>query len=249
MTTTQTTNTSTPDLDIIVRIEKLLAKSEDKGATEAEREIFQAKAFELMERHRIDQALIGGHLKADDVISQQKLGDFNGTYGRVRIQVVAAVARAFDVEIFWKGYGAKRAVFGYGFASDIEQARVLSNRLLADCDLRAQLIRGWDQGDTMQQRRGFYLGYAQAIDVRFRKAYEVALKQAQDEGVDTASAALVLVDRKKQVNEEYRNKIKARPAGGLGGGSSTGHGQGYSAGSQADLSHGNSVGSRKAIGQ
>lgn len=246
MTTTQTQ----PDLDILIRIEKLLAKSEDQSCSEPEREAFQAKAFQLMERHRIDRALIGGHLAADDVITQEKIGDFNGIYGRVRILIVDAVADAFDVEIFWKGYKNFRALHGYGFRSDIEKVRVLSNRLLADADLRCKFLNGYDMKDTLRQRRGFFEGYADAIGGRFLVAKAQAFEDAQKEGIDTASAALVLVDRRKQVNEEYRAKIKARPASTIGGGGYEGYGAGHTAGKQADLSHGNSVGgSRKAISQ
>jgi hypothetical protein len=249
MTTTQTVP-STPDLDLIIRIEKLLAKAEDAGATEAEQEAFQAKAFELMERHRIDRNLIGGHLASDDKITTEKIGDFNGIYGRVRIAVVHSVAAAYDVEIFWSGYKNFRALKGYGFSSDIERVRVLSNRLLADADLRCKYLSGYDQKETLRYRRSFYLGYADSIGRRLKLAHQHAMETAAAEGVDTTSVALVLVDRKKQVNDSFRAGVgaKLKSAGGING-INGGYDKGAEAGSQADLSHNNSVGSRKALGQ
>ena len=121
----------TPDLDLIIRVEKLLAQGADPGCTEAERESFQAKAFQLIERHRIDRSLIGGHLAADDVIITDTVGDFNGIYGRVRIEIVDAVAQAFDAKLFWTGYQNSRRLKAYGFRSDIDQVIALVNQLFA----------------------------------------------------------------------------------------------------------------------
>jgi hypothetical protein len=259
--------TTTPDLNLIIKIEKLLAQSEDPTCSPAEREAFQAKAFELIERHRIDRALIGGHLAADDVIVTDTVGDFNGIYGRVRIEVVQAVARAFDCKLFWTGYQNTRRLMAYGFRSDVDQVIALSNRLLSDADLRVQFVeppehvdmynssgdryrskQGAVQAATVNERRGFYSGYASEISDRFFHAQQSAKLAATNEGVDVTSAALVLVDRKRQVNDAYRS-LNTRAASGIDGGGSGGYHRGREAGRNADLSHSNQVGSRKALGR
>ena len=244
-----TTPTATADLNILIRIEKLLAQSEDRSCTDPEREAFQAKAFELMERHRIDRSQVGGHLAADDVITEQTIGDFNGIYGRVRIDVVHSVARAMDVNIFWSGYKNYRSLKAYGFKSDIDRLIPLANRLLADADLRVKAIgQGWSMKDTIRERRSFYLGYGDAISTRLRQARKAAEATAVAEGVDLTSTALVLVDRKRQVSEAMASK-RLRSAGGINGTSGSGHSAGYQAGATADLSSRNSVGNQKALGR
>jgi hypothetical protein len=262
------TNDQTPDLNLIIKIEKLLAQSEDPTCSPAEREAFQAKAFELIERHRIDRALIGGHLAADDIIVTDTVGDFNGIYGRVRIEIVDAVARAFDTKLFWTGYQNTRRLKAYGFRSDVDQVIALSNRLLSDADLRVQFVEppeyvdmynssggryrsrvGAVQAATIRERRGFYSGYADEIARRLRAAQQAAKTSATEAGVDVTSAALVLVDRKRQVNDQFRSQVSTRAANGIDGGGSGGYSRGQDAGRNADLSHSNQVGSRKALGR
>lgn len=261
------------DLSIIIRVEKLLAKAADPGCTEPEREAFQAKAFQLMQEHRISEAQLGGHLDADDVLGTYPLGDFNGIYGRVRLQMVNSVASAFDVQIFWRGYGNKRSLYGYGFKSDADRVVTLTNRLLADADVRAKGLtvhqddvtmlnpddgsyyrseKGALQAAVVRERRGFYLGYADAVRSRLRTATAAATSAHAEEvgAAASQSAALVLVDRKRQVNEGFR---AAHPnlstAGGLNSAGGSGHSAGYSAGSRADLSSQNTLRSQKALGR
>lgn len=240
------------DLDVIIRVEKLLAKAADAGCTEAEREAFQAKAFELIERHRIDQAAIGGHLAADDELGTWKVGDFNGIYGRVRIGIVQAVADAFDVALFWSGYRNERHLKAYGFRSDVDRVVALSNRLLADADVRVKLLEGYDMKDTVRQRRGFYLGYADAVSARLttaRRAAEAAHRAEAGEPAST-SAALVLVDRRRQVNDSFRQTHgNIRAASSINQPGDYGYTHGHDAGRSADLSHQNQVRSQRALGR
>lgn len=245
------TTDTTPDLDILIRIEKLLAQSEDPSCTTPEREAFQNKAFELMARHRIDRSQVGGHLAKDDVIETQVVGDFNGIYGRLRIEVVQAVAEANDIKLFWNGYKNFRHLKAYGFKSDLDRCIPLMHRLVADADLQVKLIeKSYDMKDTLRQRRGFYDGYADAISGRLLVARIAAEQQAASEGVDVAGTSLVLVDRARQVNDSLRQNMgNLRKAGGLNDTGHSGYGNGHAAGTRADLSNRNQVGSRKALGR
>ena len=247
MTTTETT----PDLNILIRIEKLLAKGDDPGCTIPEREAFQNKAFELMARHRIDRSQVGGHLAADDVIGSWPVANFNGIYGRVRIDIATSIASANDLQLYWSGYQNTRHVKVYGFKSDADRAIALINRLLADADVRVKFLeKSYDMKDTLRQRRGFYSGYADAIHIRLMTARVAAERSAEADGVDTTSTALVLVDRKRQVNEEYQ-KMNIRQAGSINVGGADGYdsGSGTAAGRNADLSNRNSVGTQKELGR
>jgi hypothetical protein len=255
------------DLTVVVRIEKLLAKADDAGATAEEREAFQNKAMELIARHRIDEAQIGGHLDSDDVLDSYRYGEITGgLYGRVRLNVVNVVCSANDVEIYWTNVGSgPKMVMMYGFRSDCDASRALGGRLLADADFQAQNVRSVSvgsqtsifDGDTRQtsgsttaDRRSFYMGYADEIRSRFDLARRAAEDAAERDGVDMTSTALVLVDRAAEVNRTFRSKVKARPAGQIAAASAAGHARGRVAGANADLSSGNSVsGGRKQLGQ
>lgn len=239
----------TPDLSIIIRIEKLMRQGEDSGCTPEEREAFQQKAAELVERHRIDRSLIGGHLSEDDKIVDVAVGPFDGVYGRVRIDIVHVVANAYDCKLYWRGYGNKRTLHCYGFRSDTDIVISLGNRLLADADLRVDCMRGYDLKATLNARRGFYMGYREAVDDRLSQARRTVRETMQAEGADVQSAALVLVDRKRQVHEDYAAKHgRLRQAGGVQG-AYAGHEQGRQAGSQVSLAVQNQVGGRKALGR
>lgn len=245
------TTTETPNLNLLIRIEKLLAQSEDPSCTVAEREAFQNKAFELMERHRIDRAAVGGHLAKDDVITTEAVGDFNGIYGRVRIEIVDAIATANDVKLFWTGYQNTRHLKAYGFKSDIDRVIPLANRLLADADLRVKLLEAsYSMKDTIRQRRGFFQGYADSISMRMNAARRTAETAAKADGIDVASTALVLVDRKRQVNEALRqSNPRLRSAGGINSPGIDGYIGGQQAGRNADLTNNNAVATRKALGR
>lgn len=261
-----------PDLSILIRVEKLLAQAADPSCTEPEREAFQEKAFELIERHRIDRAAIGGHLAADDELGTFKLGRFNGVYGRVRIQVVQAVADNLDVQIFWRGYQNTRNLHAYGFKSDVERVQALTDRLLADADLRVASLqpdptvisnyaddgsrykseRGAILAATVRERRGFYVGYADAVRSRLHRATKAATAAHREETSEAQaeSVALVLVDRARQVRESYRAVHPGiKSASSVTSAGFSGHSEGYAAGSQADLTDRNAVRSQKALGR
>jgi len=226
-----------------------MRQGEDPGCSPEEREAFQAKAAELVERYRIDRSLIGGHLDSDDVINTVVVGKFDGVYGRVRIDVVNAVAAAYDCKVFWQGYKNYRTLKCYGFKSDTDIVVALGNRLLADADLRVDCMRGYDVKATLNARRGFYMGYASAVSERLRQARRVVRETMQAEGTDVQSAALVLVDRKRQVHDQYLAEHgRMRHAGGVQG-AYAGHAEGRQAGSQVSLAVQNQVGGRKALGR
>lgn len=266
---TNDTAVQTPQLDIIIRVEKLMAQAADKGCTEEERDSFQRKAAELIERHRIDRSLIGGHLKADDVITTLTVGKFDGVYGRVRIDLANAVLAAFDCKVFWQGYKNERTLRGYGFKSDLELSIALVNRLLADADLRVQAVQAGyvdmynaengtyyksRQGAVMAarlaERRGFYMGYASAVRDRLAAAKTAAEAGAVADGVDVHSTALVLVDRKRQVNDAYRERYgNLKAAGHINGAGHAGRQAGQQAGSQVSLAHQNEVRGQRALGR
>ena len=204
------------DLNIIIKIEKLLAMAGDSGCTPEEREAFHEKAMEMMHEHRLTQADVGGNLAADDKLVNVKFGQMDGTYGRVRLNLLAGIADGFDVKTYWLPRGNKRTAMLYGFKSDVDAVVALANRLIADADMRAKLLTA-DPAEyasaqqaaagLIRERRGFYLGYASEIADRLCRTRAAAEKVAAAAGVNVESAALVLVDRAKQVHDGLRRDV------------------------------------------
>lgn len=246
--------TATADLSIIIRIEKLLKMAEDAGATEAERDLFQAKALELMERHRIDRSAVGGHLDDNDKIEDRKIATVPaGAYSRAWVSLAHHIGSALDCHSYFMSprniYTGRTEtqIWLVGFSSDLDLAKTLYDRLSTDCEARAAAEVASSPGQTLSLRRSFILGYAKVIGQRLAAAKQTARTEAEAEGVDVRSTDLVLVDRAQQVNDEYqrRNYRQASPMAAV---SSSGYVKGAAAGRQADLSHGNSVsGGRRQI--
>lgn len=242
------------DLSIRQRIEKLFVQASDSGCSPAEAEAFEAKALALLAKHRLTKADVTGTLSKDDHLTTQVFEGraMDGIYGRARISVLTAIARPFDVELFWNNKGGlRRQVSLFGFKSDIEMVCLLANRLIADVDMRVAALPSRRKAhDLIADRRGFYFGYASEIKRRLEEARNTAESEAEAEGVDVKSMALVLVDRKAQVKEALRREHGLMRSSGvtLRSNANSGHEAGKEAGRKADLTTGNGVrGARGAL--
>jgi hypothetical protein len=252
-------NTTAPvhDVALLERVAKILRQSEDPGATLPEREAFANKAANMMARFRIERSMLEGVLDEDDVIGDYPFGPISGgTYSRVRVEIANAVARAFDCNLYWRSYGnGPKQLTIFGFKSDAELVILLGKRLLAEADSQVGEITGepdwWGETTktaTMRARRSFYSGYAHEVGRRLREANALARAEAESEGVNVTSTDLVLVDRRKQVNDAYKSKRVRSAAPTSGGFNSSGYSAGTQAGRNANLStSSNQVGNRKAI--
>lgn len=236
------------ELDALVgKIEKLWRKANDPGATEAERHSFEAKALSLMERHRIDRAML--NLATDDVLTDVKYGLIKGRYGRVQIQMIDAVAQAYGCRVYWTQYRMDYNVGVFGFKSDTDKVLHLARWLLTEAMSEAAKHTRGTTGGTFSLRRSFLIGFSRAIRERLREAARIARDDAEVEyGTATEGACLVLVDREQQVIDAYSRR-RYRSASGLASAGGAGYQAGYAAGQGADLSGGKNrvTGGMKAI--
>jgi len=236
------------ELDALVgKIEKMWRKANDPAATPAERELFEAKALSLMERHRIDRAMLNLH--SDDVLVDVGYGTIKGRYGRVQIELIDSVARAYGCRVYWSGWGMTYNVGVFGFRSDTGKVIHLSKWLLTEAMSEAAKQSRGKTGETFSLRRSFLLGFSAAIRQRLREAARIAREDSTVEhGNATEGACLVLVDREKQVQEVYSRR-SYRSANGLSRAGSAGYAAGHSAGMGADLSGGKNrvTGGMKAL--
>jgi hypothetical protein len=237
------------ELDILVsKIEKLWRKASDAGASDAEREAFEAKALSLLERYRIDAAML--NLTAEDPLGEHVYGSLVGRYGRTYINLIAAVAKAYDCRCYYNHYRMNYKVFIFGFKSDADRVKRIAGLLLNDATAQAAKVKMGSKGATLNWRRAFIAGYTAEVTARFRQAALIAREDAVvDSGeAAVASAALVLVNRAQQVNEAF-SQIKLGRATPTKGYASNGYNAGREAGSRADLSGGSRgvTGSRLAL--
>lgn len=226
------------ELDILVaKIEKLWRKAGDNGATDAEREAFEAKALSLMERYRIDKAMLD--LTGDDPLDDHLFGYIKGRYGRTYLSLIGEVARAYDCRVWWRHHRMDYTAYLFGFKSDAERVKRIANLLLLDATTQAGKVTRGSKGATLNWRRSFIMGYTAAVSVRFREASLIAREDAIAESGETAvtSAALVLVDRSNQVEKAYKAKgLRSAPV--TSAATSGGYSAGVEAGRNADLSGG-----------
>ncbi len=260
---------------LIAKVEKIWRKANDPGCTEAEREVFEAKALSLMERHRITEAMID--LGFEDILEDRMLIKLSGRNARIRINLIDAIADAYDSRLYWRGYGTDYTVMIFGFKSDFDRIQALSTLLLNDSLTGAAKLQGYNASNTLALRRGFVQGYTSSIARRLGEAKLAAVAEERrnvalrdlfgDEGLDddidwseyedeiaayaaqdttVAGAALVLVEKAARVQGEF-SKRKLRSAASTTAGSYTGYGQGKDAGNRASLTSNRNLSSQKAL--
>lgn len=235
---------SNPDKLEIVR--KLLAKAEG-AATPEEAEAYSNKAIELMAKHGIDEALLANASKRRDTVGQRKI-TISNPYGSVKATLLGWIAGPLGVRSIThstrKPYSSRTSVTSvtlFGFESDLERVELLYTSLLlqASGKLIHQYPNWFDhQGpqSVAAHRRSWMIGFASTVHFRLKAAQESAVAQADAaSGSSTPGTALVLVDRKAQVDlaveAAYPELGKGRKIRSNG----TGYAAGAEAGRRADL--------------
>lgn len=252
------------------RIRKLLDKAESTDSP-AEAEALTEKAYELMERYAIDEALIHGTREKPDEIMQKEF-EFAGTLGRSWRRVLTSMAYASDclVVIYDNTYRKpyKFTATATGYESDLERLEMLH----ASVSIQAMRAlkqferdhRSWSwlsKMDKFKERREFIESFASGLASKLRQAKTHAVKVAAEERAaqtgesvaDTkAGVDLALRDRKENVRDWYDRKygnglrsVRSRHQSG----SSAAGAAGYNAGRSADTGTTRVGGGRRAIGR
>nr|WP_075554306.1 DUF2786 domain-containing protein [Pseudonocardia sp. Ae505_Ps2] len=190
------------------RIRKLLAKAERAG-TPDEAEIYTDKAFALMARHGIDEALLaaapGAGARADPIGRSRITVDnpYSGAKARL-LGWTAAALRCRWVMHDQRG-GSVAAVTVFGFASDRERVELLYTSLLLQATAALAAVRPPDPGESVAAyRRSWIYGFAGRVYERLCAAERSALGETEAEtGPAAASTELVLADRGAEVDRAY----------------------------------------------
>ncbi len=228
---------------ITAKIAKLLRQARDRGATEQEREAFEAKALSLMAKHRIDAARL--HTEDDDEIVDTEVGEWRSRYGLLVTGIGDAVARAYSCQLWWKSQGLRYLVYVTGHRSDADRVRRLIATLVPQALTEAAELRGANTRLTLDVRRSYLIGFAAGVVARFADAAAMANADDVDErGAEAAaSTALVFVGRAQRVQEVMATK-RLRAVRAQGGGNLDAHQAGYGSGYESGRRPGVAPGSR-----
>ena len=248
MTTYPTTETEQEvDLSKLEKIRALLDKAESSEFPQ-EAEALTAKAIELMERYRIDEAMIADARPAQDrgKIIEIRISAGSGPYVNARIDLADQIARNHSVKLLQStGYKGK-TIYLIGYETDVALTEMLytsllvqATRAMASPEVKASKP-GHVHGTAFS--RSFLMAFAHRIGDRLRASNSSAegayTEPLSTTTTSTRSVAMVLADRTKDVDDDVLRRYgKLRAARPVSGASSwEGTRAGSAAADRADLS-------------
>lgn len=189
---------------IIERVEKLLRKAEST-THEAERDAFMAKATELMQRHRIEQAelrLAGGTSEAI-THTVWEYSPNNANMPGKRHLLLAACFIAGDVQfLYHTGSINEQRCTLIGTETEIETAKVIYASLYTQGSVKCLELRL----RSKRERTSFLVGYAQGAMAK--------AKEARDTVATEPGMALVLASRAKEVKDYLDENFSVKTGAG-----------------------------------
>ncbi|MFI2035027.1 DUF2786 domain-containing protein [Streptomyces bottropensis] len=228
---------------LLGKVRALLRKAENPAATEDEARVYLGKAYELMAKYGIEQAML------DDVAEPERpvdrIVDLYPPYVKEGRRLLARIGYEMRCRsVYPGGKDNRHRVHLFGFEADIQVTEVLF------ASLRLQMLEGADRADRLHRpegedarayKRSWMLGFIREVTARIGAAQQAARAAAEEEaGADEEptsgrSVALVLADRTTVVEArlaaQYPKLNKTRPAKFKG----TGYWQGVSDGRDADI--------------
>jgi hypothetical protein len=191
------TTTAADQEKMIAKIRALLAKAEGTN-NQHEAEMFFAKATELMDKYRIEDAAVRDR-PSDIGRATFPMAGFK--YLRASVQLLGAVARHYGCVVFVAHTGNSKFPTIVGEQSDIEATVMMFRSLIIQRD-RACLAEPVPSGKSpISFRTSFALGYTIRIAARLKEIRDAA--QATIEG--TTSAALEVYGRYEALKEKLGN--------------------------------------------
>ena len=233
------------------RIRKLLARAERAGTPE-EAQACTDKAVELMARHGVDMALLAAAEPGRDEIGATRM-EVADPYsaGKARLLGWTASALRCRAVLHQLGGGRVGAVTVFGFASDRERVEVLFTSLLLQAGAQLLRERPPHAGESVAAyRRSWLHGFAVQVHRRLVDAERRAERRAEQQtgARDDTGAAIVLADRRSQVEHAYAEAFPALGRSRRSVLSGTGFAAGAAAGERADLGA-DALSGRRALGR
>jgi len=208
MTVPDTTSTATESM--LRKVRGLLDKAENTGF-EHEQDALLAKAAELMARYRITEAMVARSKPLVDrgEIVQRDVQLGSGQYVRARLALLGAVAEHSCCKLLthtgWDGRVGE--VFGY--ESDVASVEVLYTSLLVQATSAMRKAARPAGRSGLEFRRSFLFGFAHRVAERLAETNRAVTEEMGDGtgGPTSSSVALVLVDRRRDVEDEVFRRV------------------------------------------
>ncbi|MDH6107991.1 DUF2786 domain-containing protein [Kitasatospora sp. MAP12-44] len=232
----------------LATVKALLAKAEDAATPEAEAELARKRAFEMMAKYGVDEALLNDGQPSRDGITDKNF-DLPNPWSMSRVRLIYLIAEAVGCKAIHMGPAANggRRVHVVGYESDVQRAEILYTSLLL------QMLNGLNRQavpygvrSAKAWRNSWQLGFIVRVTERLAAVEEAARAAASGETSATGrSGELVLADRGATVQAAYR---KAHPkvrksSSSLSG---SGYGDGVAAGNRADIGGTRRIGAMSA---
>jgi len=225
------------------RILALFAKAEDPAVTEAEAEAYNAKAYELIARHGLDQARLRAELGAKAARDELtvKTIKLSGKYLTDQLLLMAGIGKAFRMQFLQKG---RDEVVAFGFESDIERLEMLFSSLWLQASAKVAKTPTPFGENRVRFVKSFLAHFTRTV----YKRLEAAEKHAEDEA---AGYGLVVRDQGKNTVDFMKQWLKEqgiRTSKTRVGRSNSGKESGTAAGRTADIGQTKVGGGRLQIG-
>jgi hypothetical protein len=228
---------------LLERVRKLLAHAEN-AATQAEADVFNAKAAELIARYGIQEALLAAAGKKQDAIGQRRI-DMIDPYSADKAVLLGCVARPLRCRAVThsRAGGSVTHCTVVGFESDLERVEMLYTSLLLQATAQLVRVRPARAGESVAAyRRSWLDGYATAVYRRLQAAEAKAAATEHTTNTDPSTGAgagvsteLVLLDRTHQVDHALESMFPDLEPARRRTRSGSGCVEGYRAGERADL--------------
>jgi hypothetical protein len=203
-------------MDYLKIIKQALYKAEDPRTPENEKEISRAHAYRLMAEMQISEADLAAHgegpkeeIQVREIwLSTPRVYSFEYATFAARIAEVMG-ARGLIQKVYYtdsnrkKRCGAHWIALLIGFPGDLDRAQLLFNSLGVQCE---QAVVAGISGhhswgymtatDKYNYKRSFVAGFKERVSARLKSLYTEVAEESTNTG-----AALVLVDRKKQITD------------------------------------------------
>ncbi|MFI5809182.1 DUF2786 domain-containing protein [Streptomyces sp. NPDC051561] len=222
----------------LTTIRALLAKAEDPATPEAEAELSRKRAFEMMAKYGVEQAMLSDGDAARDALTNKEITLAN-PWAMERVRLINHIALALGCKLIHlgrDGSGPARRVHLFGHESDIQRVELLYTSLLLQMNsgLAAQFVPVRD--GVRAWRRSWIVGFIGRVGARIEEAERGAREEARQEVTVTGrSGALVLADRKSAVERSFQDAYPRTRKGGSSKVTGSGFGDGWAAGGRADI--------------
>lgn len=239
------------DTNLVVKIKNLLAKAESTPFG-PERDAFMAKAYVLMEKYAIDEAMLESVGQRDRGKPTEFKTTIEDPYAYEKVELlnyILLLNRGKLIVIDSSRGNGGRGVHIFGFENDLEWVFMLFTSLLLQ-EISAMKVNERDKPprDSLRSwRASFFSGFAHGVFMKMKEAQEVSDTEAQADG--KGMALVVLKDKEERVRDMV-NECYPRLRHGVGKhhGSYAGRQAGTTAGRRANIGQTSVHGSRGSLG-